>query len=167
MSWVVRLLNIGIILTKFIILHEALFELPVMSTDVTSVKTAKILSIHLSKLLLLVLLLILLVPKAEIGLILYLCREINWREGRIKWLSLRRGERVASIWSAALLESPGLKSTLTQLVSTGVERGLSWYNSGVKCQIEVIEEVVLVFAVEKVRQNVRLSLIIYLSCLLL
>ena len=167
-SWVVRFLNIGIILTKFIILHEALFVLPVMSTVVTSVKKAKILSVNLSILLLLILLLILLVPIAEIGLILYLRREVNWREGWIEWLRLRRGERVARIWSAALLEGPRLESTLTQLVSAGVKRGLVWHNSAVKCQIEVIEEgVVLVFAVEEVRQYVRLPLIIYLSCLLL
>ena len=101
-------------------------------------------------------------------LILYLHRQVNGRESWIKWLRLWRRERVASIRRATLLECPRLESTLTRLVSGRVQlrRGI-WSATRVKGQIQVIKEVVLVFTIEKIRQNVRLSLVINLSCLLL
>jgi hypothetical protein len=160
-SWVVRLLNIGIVLAKFIILHESLFELSVVTADV-----AVILTIHLSKLLLLILHLILLVPKSEIALILYLHRQVNRCEGRIKWLRLRRRERVIGIRRTALLVSPILESTLTRLVSGRVERRRVLTTSGIECQVEIVKEIVLVLTVEKVRQHVCLSLVVDLCCLL-
>lgn len=86
MAWIARLRNISIILCKLIVLHESLFELSMMSAHVAVIRP-----INLPHLLL-ILLLILLVPKAELPLVLHLHGQVHWREGRIEWLRLLRCE---------------------------------------------------------------------------
>lgn len=126
MSWIVGLRNISIIISKFIIFHESFFVLAVVAGYAAEVQI-----IHLSNLLL-ILLLVLLVPKSEIALILYLHRQVNWREGWIKWLCLLRREGTI-VWSATLLKCPRLESPMTRLVPRRIELGV--LTLCVKCQV--------------------------------
>lgn len=61
-----------------------------------------------------------------------------------------------------MLERPLLKASLVCRIP---RRQRSILRSVIKIQVQIIEEIVLVLAVEEVGQVVRLPLVVYLSCL--